>query len=63
MRDELLNGEIFYTLKEAQIVVENSRKHYSTKRPHSSQGFPPPAAEVEITKEMKGAVETGQMAA
>ena len=32
-RDELLNGEIFYTLKEAQIIIEKWRKHYNTKRP------------------------------
>jgi transposase InsO family protein len=32
-RDELLNGEIFYSLKEAQIVIEQWRQHYNTKRP------------------------------
>ena len=31
-RDELLNGEIFYTLREAQIVIEQWRRHYNTKR-------------------------------
>jgi transposase InsO family protein len=45
LRDELLNGEIFYTLKEAQIVIENWRRHYNTKRPHSSLGYRPPAPE------------------
>ena len=30
LRDELLNGEIFYSLKEAQIVIEQWRKHYNT---------------------------------
>lgn len=30
-RDELLNGEVFYTLKEAQIIIEQWRKHYNTK--------------------------------
>ena len=29
-RDELLNGEICYSLKEAQIVIEEWRKHYRT---------------------------------
>ena len=43
LRDELLNGEIFYTLKEAQIVIENWRQHYNTVRPHSSLGYIPPA--------------------
>lgn len=44
-RDELLNGEIFYTLKEAQIVIEQWRKHYNTVRPHSALGYRPPAPE------------------
>jgi putative transposase len=47
LRDELLNGEIFYSLKEAQIVVEGWRCHYNTIRPHSSLGYQPPAPEVE----------------
>ncbi|MBT8005547.1 MAG: IS3 family transposase [Rhodospirillales bacterium] len=44
-RDELLNGEVFYTLKEAQIIIEQWRKHYNTKRPHSALGYRPPAPE------------------
>ena len=44
-RDELLNGEIFYTLKEARIVIEQWRKHYNTVRPHSALGYQPPAPE------------------
>ena len=43
LRDELLNGEIFYSLKEAQIVIEQWRRHYNTVRPHSSLGYRPPA--------------------
>ncbi len=43
MRDELLNGEIFYSFREAQIVIEQWRQHYNTKRPHSSLGYRPPA--------------------
>jgi len=43
LRDELLNGEIFYSLKEAQVVIEQWRKHYNTVRPHSSLGYRPPA--------------------
>lgn len=42
-RDELLNGEIFYSLKEAQIIIEKWRVHYNTVRPHSSLGYKPPA--------------------
>jgi putative transposase len=46
LRDELLNGEIFYTLNEAKIVIEVWRRHYNTVRPHSSLGYRPPAPEV-----------------
>jgi len=46
LRDELLNGEIFYTLREAKIVIEAWRRHYNTLRPHSSLGYRPPAPEV-----------------
>ena len=48
MRDELLNGEVFYSLREAQIIIENWRKHYNTKRPHSALGYRPPAPEAII---------------
>jgi transposase InsO family protein len=43
LRDELLNGEIFYSLKEAQIVIEQWRKHYNTVRPHSALNYRPSA--------------------
>ena len=46
LRDELLDGEIFYSLREAQIIVEGWRQHYNTVRPHSSIGYKPPAPEV-----------------
>ena len=46
LRDELLDGEIFYSLKEAQIVIESWRRHYNTVRPHQSLGYRPPAPEV-----------------
>jgi transposase InsO family protein len=46
LRDELLDGEIFYTLREAQIVIESWRRHYNTIRPHKSLGYKPPAPEV-----------------
>ena len=51
LRDELLNGEIFYTLKEAQILIEQWRIHYNTIRPHSSLGYRPPAPQ---TRPWKG---------
>ena len=45
LRDELLNGEIFDTLLEAQVLVERWRRHYNTVRPHSALGYRPPAPE------------------
>ena len=42
-RDECLNGEIFYSLKEAQVVIEQWRKFYNEVRPHSSLGYRAPA--------------------
>jgi transposase InsO family protein len=45
LRDELLNGEIFYTLREAQVIIECWRREYNTFRPHSSLGYRPPAPE------------------
>jgi putative transposase len=46
LRDELLDGEVFYTLAEAQIVIESWRRHFNTVRPHGSLGYKPPAPEV-----------------
>jgi len=43
--DELLDREIFYTLKEAQILIEDWRRYYNTKRPHSALNYRPPAPE------------------
>ena len=42
-RDELLNSEIFFSLREAQILIEQWRRHYNTVRPHSALGYRPPA--------------------
>ncbi len=43
LRDELLNGEIFYSLEEAKVLIEAWRRHYNTVRTHSSLGYRPPA--------------------
>ena len=43
MRDEFLNGEIFYSLKEVRVLTERWRGYYNTERPHSSLGYRPPA--------------------
>lgn len=46
LRDELLDGEIFYSFAEAKIIIESWRRHYNTVRPHGSLGYKPPAPEV-----------------
>lgn len=51
MRDEFLNGEIFYSLREVQIIIEGMRKPYNTKRLHSALGYRPPAPETIIPME------------
>jgi len=48
LRDELLNGEIFYSVKEAQALVDRWVRHYNTTRPHSALGYKPPAPEVRL---------------
>jgi putative transposase len=45
LRDELLDRVIFYTLQEAQVLIERWRQHYNRFRPHSSLGYRPPAPE------------------
>ena len=45
LRDELLNGEIFCSLTEAKVLIEQWRQHYNQVRPHSSLGYRPPAPE------------------
>ena len=45
-RDELLDGEIFYSLREAQVIIESWRRHYNTVRPHGSINYKAPAPEV-----------------
>ena len=46
LRDDLLDGEIFYTLRETQVVIESWRRHYNSVRPHGALEYPPPAPEV-----------------
>ena len=50
LRDELLNGEIFYSLKEAKVLIEQWRHHYNTVRPHSSLGYRPPAPQTFVPR-------------
>ena len=49
LRDELLNGEIFYNLEEAKVLVEQLRQHYNRVRPHSSLGYKLPAPQVTLS--------------
>lgn len=48
LRDELLDREIFYNLREAQVLIEEWRRYYNTQRPHSALGYRPPAPEVTL---------------
>ena len=43
LRNELLDGEIFYTLEEVRVISGWWRKHYNKIRPHSALGNRPPA--------------------
>ena len=45
LRDELLDREIFYTLREAQVLIAAWREEYNQRRPHSALGYRPPAPE------------------
>ena len=53
LRDILLNGEVFYTLKEAKIIIEQGGKHYNTKIPHSALGYRPPAPQSIIAMDQR----------
>jgi transposase InsO family protein len=54
--DELLNGEIFCSLREAQILIEQWRRHYNTKKPHSALRYRPPTPETIVPKDQRSAV-------
>jgi putative transposase len=55
LRDELLDGEIFYSLREAEVVIESWRRHYNQVRPHASLGYRAPAPEVVVPTLARGA--------
>ena len=59
-RDEVLNREIFYSLQEAQVIIEQWRREYNTVRPHSALGYRPPAPEaiLEASEDMVPATTT-----
>ena len=49
LRDELLNREVFYTLQEAQVLIERWRQEYNQIRPHSALRYKPPAPETKVS--------------
>jgi putative transposase len=49
LRDEVLNREIFYTLKEAKVIIEQWRQEYNQVRPHSALRYQPPAPEAKMS--------------
>jgi len=51
LRDEFLNGEMFYSIRELRVMVERWRVHFNTLRPHSSLGYRPPAPETWLANE------------
>ena len=55
-RDELLNGEVFYRLREAQILIEQWRKHDNAKRPHRALGYRPLAPETIVQMDPRPAM-------
>ena len=59
LRDEFLNGEIFYSMKELRVLVERWRVHYNTVRPHSSLGYRSPTPAAWLTANNKGHGEVG----
>jgi len=60
LRDELLNGEIFTTLFEAKVLIEDWRQQYNQIRPHSSLGYRPPAPEAIMPQLIFGQVNLTQ---
>ena len=65
LRDELLDREIFYSLREAEVLIERWRRHYNTVRPHSALGYRPPAPEALLPRPHSPAyapLRQGQMA-
>ena len=56
LRDELLDREIFYTLTEAQILIERWRRQYNTVRPHRALGYRPPAPDAMSPAPLSGLI-------
>jgi transposase InsO family protein len=54
LRDEFLNGEVFYSMKELRVLADRWCVHYNTVRPHSSLGYRSPAPAAWLTKDPQG---------
>jgi transposase InsO family protein len=66
LRDELLNGEVFDTLWEAQVLLEQWKREYNAVRPHSRLGYTAPAPEAwtwDRRQELTGALRPAQVLA
>jgi len=50
LRDNLLDGELFYSLKEVRVVVGEWVKHYNHVRPYRSLGYRPPTPKNQVPK-------------
>ncbi len=50
LRDELLDRELFTSLIEAKVIVEEYRQHYNRRRPHSALGYRTPAEFAELCR-------------
>lgn len=55
LRDECLNGEMFHTLTEAQVIIEDWRTHYNHIRPHSALGYKPPMPMMHVKRDVGSA--------
>jgi putative transposase len=53
LTDEVLNREVFFTLKEAKVVIENWRREYNTITPDSSLNYRPRAPEATLPSEFQ----------
>jgi transposase InsO family protein len=56
LRDECLNREVFTTLAEAKVLIEQWRSEYNQIRPHSARGYQPPAPEAILPLQLGSAM-------
>ncbi len=54
LRNELIDGEIFYTLKDEKLIIEGWRRHYNTVHQHSSLNHKPPALKTVVWPRQNG---------